>query len=391
VFRRSILRVCALTCTLLVLALASRFAGAAEPASPAKPQKPITDTLLLKDYRPRSIYRIPQTHVALARFPVIDMHSHAYARDAAQVRQWVQTMDQVGIEKTVVMVPAGQFEQAQRLFSEYPHRFEVWCSIEWSGFDRPDFAERAIARLEQCVRAGARGVGELVDKGRGFMNAPTGQPDAPGLHLDDPRMDPILRRCGQLGLPVSVHVGEDQWEYEPMDRTNDDLIRAYRWRIADEPGVRKHDEMLATLERAVRKHPGTTFIACHFANCCTDLSLLAQMLQKYPNLYADTGARFGQTASIPRYMKRFFERWQDRLLYGTDAGMSPQTYRATFRILETEDEHFYEEPLRQFHWPLHGFGLSEQTLKKVYSGNARRIMQQRNQALQPFLQQRGAR
>lgn len=349
--------------------------GVAQQVASDAPRAAVTpDTLLLKDYRPRSIYRIPQTRVEKACFPVIDIHSHAYASSPAQVEQWVRTMDEVGVVKTVVMVPAREFEKTKELFSKYPQRFEIWCSIDFTGYDRPDFAKRALARLEQCRRAGARGVGELVDKGRGFMSAPTGEPDAPGLHLDDPRMDPILRRCGELGLPVSVHVGEDRWEYEPMDHTNDDFIRAYRWRIPNVPGVLQHDEIIATLERAVARHPATTFIACHFADCCTDLSVLGRMLDAYPNLYADTGARFGQTASIPRYMKRFFERYQDRLLYGTDAGMSAEMYRATFRILQTEDEHFYEEPFRKFHWPLHGFGLSEGTLRKVYFANAQRIM-----------------
>jgi predicted TIM-barrel fold metal-dependent hydrolase len=283
-------------------------------------------------------------------------------------------MDEVGIQKTVIMVSAAgkAFDDALALYKKYPDRFEIWCGLDLSGIDRPDFAVRAIAELERCRRVGARGVGELSDKGRGLgFNA---NRNAPPMHIDDPRMDPILDRCAALGLPVNIHVGEDRWMYEPMDATNDGLMNAFTWKIPNEPSVMRHDDVVATLDRAVKKHPRTTFIACHFANCCSDLSILSKMLDASPNLFADIGARFGETAPIPRYMAKFFQKYQDRLLYGTDMGFNPEMYRTTFRILETDDEHFYAQELFGYHWPLHGFGLKDNILRKVYSANAKKIL-----------------
>ena len=344
----------------LVLALT------ASPA-PGQTARDVTtpDQLLLKDFSPRSIYNVPQTHIERARFPVIDVHSHQYARTPAEVDRWVQVMNQVGVAKTVIMVGATgkTFDDAVALFGRYRDRFEVWCGIDYQGFDQPGFAEKAIAELVRCRKMGARGVGELSDKGRGLRGR-VGDRSTFTMHLDDPRMDPILEKCGELGLPVNVHVGEDRWMYEPMNRTNDGLMNAFKWKIPNEPSVLQHDEIVATLERAVKKHPRVTFIACHFANCCSDLSILARMFDACPNLYADVGARFSETAPIPRYMSRFFERYQDRLLYGTDMGFNPEMYRTTFRILETEDEHFYSQSFSTYHWPLHGFGLKPDILKK---------------------------
>src|SRR6266850_8189310 len=71
---------------------------------------------------------------------------------------------------------------------------------------------------------------------------------------------------------------------------------------------------------------------------------------------------------------RFFEKYQDRLLYGTDMGPGPEMYGITFRILETNDEHFYETGLFGYHWPLYGFGLKDTVLKKIYSENAKKIL-----------------
>ena len=40
---------------------------------------------MLKDYRPKSLYKIPITQVPKAKFPIIDMHSHAYAKTAEEM------------------------------------------------------------------------------------------------------------------------------------------------------------------------------------------------------------------------------------------------------------------------------------------------------------------
>jgi uncharacterized protein len=328
------------------------------------------DRLLLKDFRPVSIFKVPQTRIEKARYPVVDMHSHAYAKTDTDVDRWVQTLDAVGVARAVILTGAtGKgFDDLVARFKRYPGRFEMWCGIDLSGCDKPGFGPGAIAELERCRTMGAKGVGELIDKGGGLGR------NAGGMHIDDPRMDAILERCADLGLPLNVHVGEDRWMYEPMDGTNDGLMNAFQWKVSSGPGILSHDEVVATLEQAVKKHPRTTFVACHFANCCSDLARLAAMLDQYPNLYADISARYAETSPIPRFMGRFYERYQGRLLYGTDMGTDPEMYRTTFRMLETEDEHFYDWNLFTYHWPLYGLGLKDEVLKKVYAENAGQIM-----------------
>jgi predicted TIM-barrel fold metal-dependent hydrolase len=218
---------------------------------------------------------------------------------------------------------------------------------------------------------GARGVGELGDKGKGLVY---GQPKAWGMHLDDPRMDPLLEKCADLKMPVNIHVADPIWMYQPMDSTNDGLMNAYEWRLDNQPGIVDHAGMIKILENAVRRHPRTTFIACHFANCEYDLNKLGTLLDKYSNLYADISARYAETAPIPRFVKKFYERYQNRLVYGTDMGLDPEMYRITFRILESTDEHFYATGQFGYHWALNGFGLDNKILKKLYRGNAIKIL-----------------
>ena len=227
-----------------------------------------------------------------------------------------------------------------------------------------------MKELERCAKVGARGVGELSDKGGGMRyRKKGGRGVAQDMHFDDPRLAPLLARCGELGLPINIHVAEPIWMYEPMDARNDGLMNALDWRL-DNKDVYSHAAMMDVLSNAVGRHPETTFVACHFANLSYDLNQLGALLDRHPNLYADIAARYAETAPIPRHAASFINRYQDRLLYGTDMGFDKEMYMITFRILESEDEHFYEKAQFGYHWAFHGFGLNSEVLKKLYRDNA---------------------
>ncbi len=331
-------------------------------------------SILLKNYRPVSMYKIPRTEITRARYPAIDMHSHPYARGAAEIASWIKNMDETGIQKTIILTKAygTAFDSIFALYAIYPERFDLWCGFDLSGYDDPGFPANAIAELDRCAQAGANGVGEISDKGSGLIR---GVSEDQRLYLDDPRMDHLWQKCGELNLPVNVHVADPIWMYQPMDSANDGLMNALSWRLDDRPDIRTHDQMIRTLENVVKKHPGTIFIACHFANLSYDLDRLGKMLDRYPNLYADISARYAETAPVPRTAAAFYDKYQDRLLYGTDMGFEPEMYRVTFRILESHDEHFYEIEQFDYHWPLYGFGLEDGILEKLYYKNAARLLQ----------------
>ena len=326
--------------------------------------------LKLKDFRPKSIFRIPVTKIKKAKFTAIDMHSHAFAKTDEEVAKWVRTMDEAGIGKTIVLTGAtgAAFDSLYFLYSKYPARFELWCGFDLTGYKEPGGIEKAIKELERCHKVGASGVGELSDKGAGLHYR-----GGFGPHINDPLIKPLIKRCGELMMPVNIHVADPYWMYLPMDSTNDGLMNAYTWRIdSTKEGIIGHAQLIKTLNDVVRDNPNTTFIACHFANCEYDLSILGSLLDKYQNLYADASARFGETSTIPRYMASFYNKYQNKLLYGTDNIPEPDMYEITFRILETLDEHFYY--YRFYHWPSYGFGLNDRILKKVYQANAKKIL-----------------
>ncbi len=173
-----------------------------------------------------------------------------------------------------------------------------------------------------------------------------------------------------------------------MDRYNEGLMRAYTWRVKNQDEIVGHTGMIDILENTLQRHPNTTIIACHLANLSYNLDRLGELLEKYPNFYADVSARFGEFATIPRHTARFFEEHQDKILYGTDYGWETfnnnttygnntstvEMYRFTYRVLETIDDHFYFKDLLGYNWPLYGLGLSDGALKKIYHDNAEQLL-----------------
>jgi predicted TIM-barrel fold metal-dependent hydrolase len=344
------------------------IAAKRKAATPESPER-----ILLKDYRPKSLYKIPVTEIAKAKFPIIDMHSHPYAKTAKEIDAWVGTMDEVGVEKTIILTMAtgAEFDEIGRKYWKYPERFEMWSGLDFSGYDKPGFGVAAAKELERCHQAGARGVGEIHDKGQGLRS---GKSKTSGMHPDDARMDSLWEKCGELGMPVSLHVADPIWMYQKMDKYNDGLMNAYEWRLDNQPGIVDLSGMVDIFERTLARHRNTTFIACHFMNLDYDLARLGQVLERNPNLYADISARYAETGPIPRFAAQFYAAHTDRLVYGTDMGFDPAMYRVTFRILESLDEHFYENEQFGYHWSLNGFGLSDAILKQVYRENAARLL-----------------
>lgn len=333
------------------------------------------DSILLKDYRPVSIYDIPKTKIEKARYPVIDFHSHDYPKDEASVKDWIRVMDEVGVSKSIILTysTGKRFDSIAAKYAPYHDRFEVWCGFDYTDFDKPGWQQKALTELERCHKMGATGVGELGDKGLGelYSHPVPGY----GIHIDNEKLQPLIRRCGELHMPISIHVAEDAWMYEAPDLHNDGLMNSAKWHVDQtKQGLLSHDELLKTLETAVDNNPHTIFIACHLANSCSNLSRLGEMLDKFPNLYADIAARYAEIAPTPRVTKNFIEKYADRIVYGTDMGPEKDMYETTFRILESADDHFYEFNRFGYHWPLYGLDLSESALKKIYSANSRKIL-----------------
>ena len=207
------------------------------------------------------------------------------------------------------------------------------------------------------------------------------------MHPDDPRLDMLFDKCVELEIPLNIHFGDDIWMYENKDIYNDGLMSG--WTFGIDSSMREgmgrfivKEGMISIMENTLKRHPENIIIACHFGNLTNDLDRIAGLLDKYPNLYVDNSAKYAETATIPRFASSFYRKYQDRIVFGTDWVPTADMNRIAFRILENLDEHFYalgyfNLPLSiGYHWPMNGFGLENDILRKVYRENALKIIRQ---------------
>jgi len=234
----------------------------------------------------------------------------------------------------------------------------------------PGWAERAVARLEADIAAGAVGVGEI---GKGF-GLSTQKADGTRLAIDDPALDPVWEACARLRIPVFIHTADPEDFWQPIDYTNE------RWlELALFPGRRYLPEQYPAFEQLMternnllRRHPKTTFVIAHMGWHANDLGRLGRLLEELPNVYTEVGAVLYDIGRQPRASHDFFVRFQDRILFGKDS-FQPEEYPYYWRVFETRDEYFdYYRPYHAF-WKLYGIELPDTVLKKVYYANALRI------------------
>jgi hypothetical protein len=328
------------------------------------------DEILLKDYAPRSSVITQETTLEKAKYTCIDSHVHVVAQTPQEIKNWVRTMDEVGIEKSLILTGAvgDDFRELVRLFLKaYPDRFRLYCGIYLTNIEHADFSRRVVDELEKCHEMGACGVGEITDKGFGFTMDPN-LPEDKRLHPDDERLDAFWEKCGELKMPINIHVADHPSCWTPLDVFQERTPDYQHFNLYDK-GVLSFNELIERRNKTIEKHQKTIFVACHLGNQGHDLLSLSATLDKYPNLYLDTSARDYELGRTPRSSAKFLTKYKDRILFGTDMGIEKSMYQIHWRLFETSDEYI---PGR-VGWRYYGLELPDETLKALYRDNAKEI------------------
>jgi predicted TIM-barrel fold metal-dependent hydrolase len=337
--------------------------------------------LLARDLRSRPEVITAEHQVLSPRYPVIDAHNHLPPSpngDSKPVAALVRTMDEAGVH-TVVNLSGGHGEALKRRLETYdlayPGRYATFCNVDWAGVGDDRWAERACAQLRLDVASGARGL--KVFKNLGLEHRDTaGQLIMP----DDPRISDVWDQAAALSVPVLIHTADPVAFFRPLDGANerwDELQRHPEWHFygGDYPAF---DALLAALYRTIASHPNTTFITAHVGCYPENLQFVSDMLDRYPNMCTDISARFAELGRVPYSARRWFLRYADRILYGTDVAPGVAMYRNTYRFLETDDEYLDYAPGAdippQGRWRIYGLFLPDAVLEKVYSGNASKLL-----------------
>lgn len=331
--------------------------------------------LKLVDWKPVSQLKVKETRIEKAKFPVIDIHNHLGKLE--NTAKYLEEMDKAGVWKCVSLdanskddVYKKHLQASQSVSKE---RFLLFFRPDFSRIDEPDFGENEAQRLEEAVKSGCRGLKIAKTLGLGYEDK-TGR----FVAVDDPRIDPIWAKCAELGIPVEIHVSDPKAFFTPVDQFNeryDELGMNPEWSFYGQ-GYPAKDSILAARNRVIAKHPGTIFIGAHFGNLPEELETVARWLDTYPNFYVDIDARISELGRQPYSARRFFLKYQDRILFGTDTPCNADAYRLYFRFLETDDEYIDPSPAHklQGRWMIYGLYLPDEVLEKIYNKNAQKIL-----------------
>ncbi|MEX0905719.1 MAG: amidohydrolase family protein [Balneolaceae bacterium] len=336
-----------------------------------------TGDLKLLEWEPVSQMVVKETLITKPKFPVIDIHNHL--RDLDSTEEYLKVMDEAGVWKVVSLdgLSEGDFFREHLNISQgvSKERFIVFFRPDFSRIDEPDFGQNEAGRLEEAVKMGVRGI--KISKSLGLNDRDNSGELIP---VDDPRIDPIWAKCGELGIPVLMHISDPKAFFTPIDKYNeryDELGAHPNWGFSDDEFPEK-EELLIQRNRVIEHHPDTTFIATHMANLPEELGRVSMWLEKYPNMYVDIDARISELGRQPYTARKFMIRHQDRVLFGTDTRPNLESYQVYYRFLETDDEYINADPShhRQGRWRIYGLYLPDDVLEKIYNKNALKIFAQ---------------
>jgi len=330
----------------------------------------------ITEYQPRSTLVVPAHEVPRAKFPVVDFHGHPPNLSTPQaIRQVVEAMDALNVQVMVQARPSSGERLTQQIEAvrEAGHadRFVFFASLDLSNVG-PGSGARIAAQLEEDVRAGAVGIGEIMKS----FGLTTRKADGKRLALDDPELDIVWETAGRLGIPVFIHTGDPAEFFEPLDYENERWLEMALFRdriLNDRSRFPTFDDLMAERDRLIEKHPTTTWVLAHMGWHTQDLGRLGEIFDRHPNVLGEVGAVLYDLGRQPRFAREFFTRYSDRILFGKDS-FAPDEYPYYWRVFETADEYF--DYYRDYHafWKLYGMDLPDDVLRAVYYRNALRII-----------------
>ena len=335
-----------------------------------------TGDLRLLDWQPKSQLVVKKTTVLKPKFPVIDIHNHLGNLENTQ--KYLEEMDKAGVKMCVSLDGNSAkdfYKEHLRAFQKISKdRFLVFFRPDFSKIDEQGFGNNEAKKLEAAVKMGIRGL--KISKVLGLTVKDKSGKVVP---VDDPRINPIWVKCGELGIPVVIHVSDPVAFHTPVDRFNeryDELEAHPDWSYYGDQYPYSKEDILAQLYRVIERHPNTIFISTHMGNLAEDLGRVSMWLEKYPNMYVDIDARISELGRQPYTARKFMIKYQNRVLFGTDTSPNAEAYSVYYRFLETDDE--YIDPSASHHqqgrWMIYGLYLPDEVLEKIYNKNALKIL-----------------
>ena len=298
----------------------------------AQRREPLDITINFESYDPPSTLVVPENPVTRAKFPFIDVHSHQWRMGEGDLSWLADEMRELNMVAMVNL--SGRNPESLKLMVENAtaqglrQRILVFSNINIRTILEEDWEENTVKQLEYDKSNGACGL--KIYKSQGMFNT-----DSLGhrVPINHPKLDAVWKKCGDLNIPVLIHAADPKSFWEPHDSLNERWLelklRPGRKREADDPA--SWEQIISEQHDIIRRHPKTTFINAHFGWYANDLDKLGDLLDAMPNMYVETGAVIAELGRQPRSAAKFFEKYQDRILFGKDYYKKDE-YATYFRV-----------------------------------------------------------
>jgi hypothetical protein len=338
-----------------------------------------------------------------AEHRLIDLHQHMEYTPELLARA-IRVLDASGVGLGIDLTPGtvtpgvngepSEFESHKKMEDTlFPGRWVQYMNLDYKNWDQPDFARQAVKQVEEGYRLGAAGYKEWKRFGL-YLHDGAGKL----IQIDDPKLDPMWERLGQLHMPISIHVGDPKAFFELYDPSNERWaeLRDHRsWWFGDTNQYPPWKRLLEALSRVIGRHTNTTFVCVHFGNNAEELDWVDQELGHHPNMMVDLAARIPEIGRHdPERVHDFFIKYQDRIFFATDfqslqrlmilgssGNEAPPSvadaevfFRKEYRWLETWDKNWAHMTPIQGNWTISSIGLPVSVLRKIYFDNARQLL-----------------
>jgi len=337
--------------------------------------------------KPEQANAEPEKVVSLAKNSIkkIDVHSH-FHHDRDYLPSFFESWN---MQSLLVDVAIEKPKAIKRSWEEYkamakarPELFGLCSSLIGVGIDEPGFAEKEIARLTKEIEEGAKMV--KVWKNFGMVTK-----DASGafIQIDDERLQPIWDFLIASGIPVMAHIGEPVQAWRPLDDPKNPHFGYYtehpEYHAYKHTEIPTYETIISARDNWIKSNSNLQILCAHMGSMSHDVDMIAERLDKFPNMYVEPAARFGDLVSQDsKKVNAFFDTYQDRIMFGTDFANDVASDSLTSENLEEERLELETEYGKRWSYLSGtdsveirsqknvGLGLSKAILKKIYYQNA---------------------
>ncbi|MFZ0281484.1 MAG: amidohydrolase family protein [Bacteroidales bacterium] len=215
-----------------------------------------------------------------------------------------------------------QLNVAGSIKKEWPGQFTFFGTFPVDSFGTAGFAENTIARINECMKAGASGI--KIWKNIGMVLK-----DKKGSYVmvDDPAFNPVFRYMEENKIPVMGHLGEPRNCWLPLEKMTDTSNYRYyksnpEYHMYLHPEAPSYNDQINARDHLLNLHPELYFIGSHLASLEWSVEEIAERMDIYPNLNMDMSARVAhlqyQSIADRELVRNFMIKYQDRIFYGTD-------------------------------------------------------------------------